>query len=330
MRGDNNQVEKKVTRKKWYSSLLAVGCSATILLLSGCGESPKTTSAPASSDSAKPPANTSNTPAGKIKVVAAENFYGEVAKAVGGDRVEVTSILDNPDVDPHDYEPTPETSKLVNDAQVIVYNGAGYDAWMEKVIKASSSANSKTVIPVAEDLIGKKEGDNEHVWYQATTMPKLATKLADDLAKIDPSESDAFHQRAQAYITSLDPLKEKVQQLKQTSATKIDVSEPIFDYMAEALNLTINDAKFSKAIDEGTDPAPTDIASLQSDLKEKKVKLFIHNTQNSSTTVDNMIKLATSSGIPIVKVTETEPKDKNYLQWMIDQLDQVDQVLGSK
>src|SRR4051812_12364481 len=123
-------MEKKVTRKKWYS-LLAVGCSTTILLLSGCGESPKTTPTPASSDSTKPPANTSNTPAGKIKVVAAENFYGEVAKAVGGDRVEVTSILDNPDADPHDFEPTADTSKVVNDAQVIVYNGAGYDAWME-------------------------------------------------------------------------------------------------------------------------------------------------------------------------------------------------------
>lgn len=310
-------MENKIIRKKWYS-LLAVGCSAFLLLLSGCAESSKTTTSS--------PAN----PDAKIKVVAAENFYGEVAKAVGGNRVEVTSILDNPDVDPHDYEPTADTSKLVNDAQVIVYNGAGYDAWMDKVIKASSSANSKSVTLVAEDIMGVKEGDNEHVWYDPATMPKLAIKIADDLSKLDPTQKEAFNQRAQSYIKSLDPLKEKVQKLKQESATTIDVSEPIFDYMAKALNLTINDSKFARAIDEGTDPAPSDIATLQNDLKGKKVKFFVHNIQNSTPVVDNMVKLANSNGIPIVKVTETEPKGKDYLQWMVDQLDDVAKVIGSK
>lgn len=309
MRGEKYPLKNK----RWYS-LIAVGCSASFLLLSGCGEASKTTPAPA----------------GKIKIVAAENFYGEVAKAVGGDRVEVTSLLDNPEVDPHDFEPTADTSKAVNDAQVIVYNGAGYDEWMEKVLKAGSSANSKSVISVAGDLMGKKVGDNEHVWYDPTAMPKLANKLADDLAKLDPSGSDVFHKQAQAYITSLDPLKEKVQKLKQASVTNIDVSEPIFDYMAQALNLTIHDANFAKAIDAGTDPAPVDVAALQSDLKDKKVKFFIYNTQNSSPIVDNMVKLAVSTGIPIVKVTETEPKGKNYLQWMMDQLDEVEKALGAK
>ncbi|QIZ09165.1 zinc ABC transporter solute-binding protein [Priestia megaterium] len=310
-------MENKIMRKKWYS-LLAVGCSASLLLLSGCADTSKTTtSAPADTDN-------------KIKIVAAENFYGEVAKVVGGNRVEVTSILDNPDVDPHDYEPTADTSKLVNDAQVIVYNGAGYDAWMDKVIKSSSSANSKSSILVAEDIMGVKEGENEHVWYDPTTMPKLAIKIADDLSKLDPTHKEDFNQRAQSYIKSLDPLKEKVQELKQQSATNIDVSEPVFDYMAKALNLKINNSKFARAIDEGTDPAPSDIAALQNDLKGKKVKLLVHNTQNSTPVVDNIVNLANSNSIPIVKVTETEPKGKNYLQWMMDQLDDVAKVLDKK
>ncbi|MDR6997743.1 metal ABC transporter solute-binding protein, Zn/Mn family [Neobacillus niacini] len=310
-------MENKIMRKKWYS-LLAVGCSASLILLSGCADSSKTTtSAPAGSDS-------------KIKIVAAENFYGEVAKAVGGNRVEVTSILDNPNVDPHDYEPTAETSKLVNDAKVIMFNGAGYDEWMDKVIKASSSSNSKSVIKVAEDLMGKKEGDNEHVWYDPTTMPKLAIKIADDLSKLDPTHKEDFNQRAQSYIKSLEPLKEKVQELKQQSATNIDVSEPVFDYMAKALNLKVNNSKFARAIDEGTDPAPSDIAALQNDLNGKKVKLLVHNTQNSTPVVDNIVKLANSNSIPIVKVTETKPKGKNYLQWMVDQLDDVAKAIESK
>ncbi|MBV7508861.1 zinc ABC transporter substrate-binding protein [Bacillus sp. sid0103] len=310
-------MENKIMRKKWYS-ILAVGCSASLLLLSGCADTTKkTTSAPAYSDN-------------KIKIVAAENFYGEVAKAVGGNRVEVMSILDNPNADPHDYEPTAETSKLVNDAQVIIFNGAGYDEWMDKVIKSSSSSNSKSVIKVAEDLMGKKEGDNEHVWYDPTTMPKLATKMADNLSKLDPTQKEAFNKRAQTYIKSLDPLKEKVQKLKQESATNISVSEPIFDYMAQALNLKINDSKFARAIDEGTDPAPSDIAALQNDLNGRKVKLLVHNTQNSTPVVDNIVKLANSNSIPIVKVTETEPKGKNYLQWMVDQLEDVAKVIESK
>ncbi|MDQ6600923.1 metal ABC transporter solute-binding protein, Zn/Mn family [Bacillus salipaludis] len=310
-------MENKIMRKKWYS-ILAGGCTASLLLLSGCADTSKTTtSAPANSDN-------------KIKIVAAENFYGEVAKAVGGNRVEVTSILDNPNVDPHDYEPTAETSKLVNDAQVIVYNGAGYDAWMDKVIKSSSSASSKSAIQVAEDIMGVKEGENEHVWYDPTTMPKLAIKLADDLSKLDPIQKEAFNKRAQSYIKSLEPLKEKVQELKQQSTTNIDVSEPVFDYMAKALNLKVNNSKFARAIDEGTDPAPSDIAALQNDLNGKKVKLLVHNTQNSTPVVDNIVKLANSNSIPIVKVTETEPKGKNYLQWMVDQLDDVAKAIESK
>lgn len=302
--------------QNWH---LKAGCALTLVslfLFTGCSSHSSATS-PSSS-------------AGKIQVVAAENFYGEVAQAVGGDRVEVTSILTNPNTDPHGYEPTPNDTEAVQHAQVVVYNGVGYDGWMEKLLGADSEANTKSVIKVAEDLQGKKTGDNEHVWYDPTTMSKLATSLADKLAKIDPSHAKAYHQRAKAYIASLSPLTEKVQKLKQSSATPIDVSEPIFDYMAKSLNLKINDVKFAKAIDEGTDPAPTDVAALQNDLKGKKVKLFVYNAQNSSPIVDNMVKLAKSSGVPIVQVTETEPKGKNYLQWMMDQLDEIGKSLGSK
>jgi zinc/manganese transport system substrate-binding protein len=309
------------TRKTTKQLLAGVGSLllGSSLLLSGCGNS-TTSAAPSNSTKSS----------GKIKMVAAENFYGEVAQAVGGDHVEVTSILTNPDTDPHGYEPTAQSSKLVQNAQMVVYNGAGYDAWMENLINAGSSANSKSVIKVADDLMGKKAGDNEHVWYDPTAMPKLANKIADDLAKMDPSHAADFHKRAQTYITSLDPLKEKVQKLKQAATTKIAVSEPVFGYMAAALNLEVGDAEFAKAIDESTDPSPSSLAQLQGDIKNKKIKLFIYNIQNSSPTVDNMIKLAKSNGIPLVKVTETEPKGKGYLKWMNDQLDDVSKALDNK
>jgi zinc/manganese transport system substrate-binding protein len=290
--------------------------ASLIFLLSACGSSSNDTSASKSNSS------------GKIKIVAAENFYGEVAKAVGGNHVEVTDILDNPNTDPHDYEPTPDTARTVSNSQMIIYNGVGYDSWMDKLINADSSSKSKSITKVADDVMGNKEGENEHIWYNPDTMPKLAKKLADDLAKLDPSQAQTYQKNAQTYIDSLAPLQEKVKKLKQTSGTKIDVSEPVFDYMANALNLEVNDQKFSFAIDNGSEPSAADVGQLQNDLKGKKIKLFVYNVQNSSPTVDNLVKMAKSSGVPVVKVTETEPKGKTYLQWMNEQLDQVAKALG--
>lgn len=303
---------------------------STALLLAGCGSTgtkPKdAASAPATETKPKDP--TASAPAGKIKIVAAENFLGEVAIAVGGDRVEVTSVITNPDADPHDYEPTAETSKAVSDAQVVVYVGIGYDEWMNKLLKASSA--SKQVINVGEGLLGKKDGDNPHIWYIPESMPKLADALADQLGKIDATQADAFKKRAQDYKTSLAPLTDLVNKLKQASPTDIAVSEPVFDYMASALNLKIVDPKFAKAIEEESDPAPGDVSGLQDALKGKKVKLFVQNTQADSPTVKTMVDLATSNQIPVVHVTETEPQGKNYVQWMTDQLTELKNALGSK
>jgi zinc/manganese transport system substrate-binding protein len=301
---------------------LMVSCIAIsfLFLLSACGGSSTSNSSSSSTTSTEQTA-----PAAKIKISAAENFYGEAAKAVGGDRVEVTSILDNPNVDPHDYEPTPDVARTVSNSKIIVLNGIGYDVWMEKLVNADPASKSKSVIKVADDLMGKKDGDNAHIWYDPDTMPKLANKIADELTKLDPSGDQIYHKNAQAYITSLETIRIKIQKLKQSDA-KIAVSETIFDYMAAALNLTINNTKFGKAINDGNDPSPADIAQMQGDIKGKNVKLFIYDIQNSSPTVDNLVKMAKSSGVPVVEVTETEPAGKNYLQWMTDILDHIGMV----
>ena len=264
----------------------------------------------------------------KIKVVAAENFYGEVAQAVGGDQVEVTSILKNPDQDPHDYEPTADASRAVADAQVVIYTGIGYDDWMNKLLKADSSAPTKEVVVVGSDLLGKVAGDNPHVWYDPTAMPKLAAKLAADLSKLDPNHAQDYQKRAHDYIASLTPLTTSLAKIRQSTTVNIDVSEPVFDYMAEALNLKVNDSRFAKAIEDGNDPTAADFANVQTDIKDKKIKFFVYNTQTDNPTVDNIVKLARSYGIPVLEVTETEPAGKDYIQWMADELNQVGKALG--
>jgi zinc/manganese transport system substrate-binding protein len=290
-------------------AMLLLTAIALVSLLSGCGKT-------------KDVANS-----GKIKIVAAENFYGEVAQAVGGDLVEVVSLLTSPDMDPHDYEPTPQASKDVDAAQIVIYNGIGYDAWMTKIIEASGDAKNKTIIAVGSDVMGKKEGDNEHQWYNPETFPKYAKDLAEKLGKLDPDNAATYTQQADAYIATLAPLTDLAKELKQATAVPIAVSEPVFDYMAEALNLTISNKKFEIAAEEGVDPAPADVAQLQDDIKAKKIKMFVNNIQASSPTVENMVALSKENGIPIIEVTETLPSGKNYIQWMTDILNQIKAAL---
>lgn len=282
---------------------------ALVSLLSGCGKAKDSTSS------------------GKIKIVAAENFYGEVAQAVGGDLVDVISLLTTPDMDPHDYEPTPQASKDVDNAQVVIYNGIGYDAWMAKIIEATGDAKNKTVIAVGSDVMGKKEGDNEHLWFNPETFPKYAKDLAEKLGKLDPDNAATYTKQADAYIATLAPLTDLAKELKQTTAFPIAVSEPIFDYMAEALNLTVTNKKFELAAQEGVDPAPADVAKLQDDIKAKQIKMFVNNIQSSRPTIENMVTLSKENGVAVIEVTETLPKGKNYIQWMTDILNQIKAAL---
>lgn len=290
-------------------AMLILTSIALVSLLSGCGKAKDSNSS------------------GKIKIVAAENFYGEVAQAVGGDLVDVVSLLTAPDMDPHDYEPTPQASKDVDAAQIVIYNGIGYDAWMAKIIEASGDAKNKTVIAVGSDVMGKKEGDNEHLWFNPDTFPKYAKDLAEKLGKLDPVNAATYIKQADAYILTLAPVTDLAKELKQAVAVPIAVSEPVFDYMAEALNLTVTDKKFELAAEEGVDPAPADVAKLQDDIKAKKIKMFVNNIQSSSPTVENMVKLSKENGIAIIQVTETLPKGKNYIQWMTDILNQIKAAL---
>jgi zinc/manganese transport system substrate-binding protein len=262
---------------------------------------------------------------GKLKVVAAENFYGEVVQAVGGDRVAVQSVINNPVIDPHNYEPTPDAAKVVSEAQMIIYNGIGYDDWMGKLINTSSTP--KTVIRVAEDVAGKKAGDNEHVWYDPETMGKLAEVLANQLAKLDPEQASAFRQRAENYKVTLKPLADLEKKLKQATPASVDVTEPVFDYMLQALNFQIQNPRFAKAIEEETDPAPADVARVQDDLKGRKIKFLVKNSQTDSPITADLVNLAKANDIPVVEVTETEPVGKNYVQWMTEQLNQVASAL---
>ncbi|WP_125712358.1 metal ABC transporter solute-binding protein [Companilactobacillus kedongensis] len=264
---------------------------------------------------------------GKIKVITTTDFYGEVAKAVVGNKGSVQSIIDKPGIDPHDYEPTTGIAKDVSGADVTIANGLGYDSWMNKLTKNDSA----TDILVGENIMKKKSGANPHLWYDPQTMPKLATYLAKELGKKQPKNKAYFKNNAEKYIKSLKPVQNELDNLKQTAKATNDkdvyVSEPVFDYSIADMGFKIGNKDFEKAIENGTDPSPRVVKNMRQGIIEQKISFLVYNSQSDSKTVDNMVKLANKNNIPVLKVTETLPANKTYKEWMLSQYKQLNKIL---
>jgi zinc/manganese transport system substrate-binding protein len=264
---------------------------------------------------------------GKIEVVAAENFYGNVAQQIGGDRVSVVSILNNPDQDPHLFEVSPAVIRKVAAAQVVLYNGAGYDPWVEQVL--SATAKPGRVAIVAADLMHRKSGDNPHLWYDPATMPAIARSLATALAVADPTHKDDYASRLATFVASLAPLEVKIAAIRDKYAgTVVTATEPVFGNMAEALKLTMANERFQLAIMNDTEPSARDVAAFERDLKDRKVRVLFYNKQAPTKLVQRLIELARAAKIPVVGITETAPAGSSYQDWMLMQLDETQRALA--
>jgi zinc/manganese transport system substrate-binding protein len=265
--------------------------------------------------------------AAPLNIVAAENFYGDIARQLGGGAVAVTSILSNPDQDPHEFEASPSTARALAGARLVIYNGADYDPWAEKLLSASPS-QAREVIVVAR-LVHKKAGDNPHLWYEPGTMPALAADLAASLARLDPAHRTEFARGLATFRQSLTPLDHKIAELRRKYAgTKVTATEPVFGYMATALGLDMRNPGFQLAVMNDTEPSAADIANFEKDLRTRTVKVLIYNSQTSDALTRRMRAIATASGVPVVGVSETEPGGKDYQEWMISQLDALGRALA--
>jgi zinc/manganese transport system substrate-binding protein len=264
--------------------------------------------------------------AAPIQIVAAENFYGDIAKQIGGPDVKVTSILNNPDQDPHLFEVSPSVGRNVSAARIVIYSGIDYDPWMGKLLGAARSANRKVI--VAADLVHKMTGDNPHIWYDAATMLALAKSLSETLIAVDPDHKVAYEQRLTRFEDSVKPIQAKIAELRQRLVgTPATATEPIFGYMFDALGMQVRNQSFQLAVMNNTEPSASDVAAFESDLKTHQVKLLIYNSQATDPIADRMEKIAKASNIPVVGATETEPNGKNYQGWMMSELDAVARAL---
>lgn len=264
---------------------------------------------------------------GKIPVVAAENFYGDLARQIGGDRVSVISIMNNPDQDPHLFETSPDVVRQIAAAQVVVYSGADYDPWMAKLLNVTPTPG-RTVI-VAADLVHKRAGDNPHLWYDPPTMPAVASALAAAFTAADPSHKIDYAARLKIFIASLGPLNKKIVAIRDKYAgVPVTASEPVFGYMAAALHLRMLNQRFQLAVMNNTEPSASDVAAIERDLKTHQVRVLFYNKQASDKIVQHLVDLAHASNIPVVGVTETCPPGLSYQNWMLMQLDETEKALA--
>lgn len=266
--------------------------------------------------------------ASTISVVAAENFYADAAAQIGGDAVSVKSVMSNPDQDPHLFESSPSTARLVAEARVAIVSGADYDPWMKQLLAATPS-HARSEIDVA-DLIGKKPGDNPHIWYDPATMAALADALSKTLAQADPQRAGAFATSAAAFKASLAQIDAKIASMRQKySGVAVAASEPVFGYMSDRLGLDMREQQFQLAVMNDAEPSASDVARFETDLKSGQIKVMIVNSQADDSAVHRLVDIAHAAGAPIVAVSELEPAGQTYQTWMLHQLDELDKALSS-
>lgn len=292
------------------ASLLAL---AALLMMTGCGI---TTNARSSG--------------GKLQVVAAENFWGSIAAQVGGDQVHVTSIIVNPNADPHDYEATPADARAIASASYVIFNGVGYDPWVRQVLDANP-VSGRRELEIGK-LLGKQAGDNPHFWYNPDYVTRVANQITADLKQLDAAHAASFDQQNHQFLTTdLQQYHDLIGAIKQKyQGTPVGATESIFEYLASALGLNlITPPGFMKAISEGTEPTAADKATFDQQVTQKLIKVFVYNKQNATPDTDALKAKAQQEGIPLVAITETlDPGTASFQQWQSAQLQALERALA--
>ena len=291
--------------------------AATALLATACS-------------SATAAGNTGGT--GSIQAIGAENEYANVIQQIGGKYVQVTAIMSNPNTDPHTFEASPAVAREISNASLIVQNGVGYDTWASDIEKAVP-ASSRKIVDV-QQLLGLPDSTpNPHLWYNPTTMPKVATAIANDLAAIQPAHASYFKANAAKFTQSLSAWTQAIAAFKAAHpGTPVATTEPVADYMLQAAGAdNMTPWAFQADIMNGTDPSPQNVAAEKALFTQHKVKVFLYNQQVTDTLTDSFIDLAHANGVPVVGVYETMPTPGyDYQTWMTAEVNALDKAVTAK
>ncbi len=288
--------------------------AASLLALAGCAADP------------------SSAGDGRISVVASTDVYGQIAEEVGGDAVQVTSLITSGSQDPHAFEASARDQLAVSRAGLIIRNGAGYDPFIDALIQAS--ATTAPVITAVEDeptWNGDPDGFNEHVWYDPPTMAAVADAIAERLATLDPAGAATFRSNAARFGTQIDGLTAALGALATAHAgARVFVTEPVPLYLTDAAHLVnVTPTAFSEAVEEGQDVPPATLLASLDLLGSDDVRVVIVNAQTGGAETTQVVDAARSRGIPVLEFAETLPDGDTYVQWMQRNIDQLAEALAS-
>ncbi|GAB3400158.1 zinc ABC transporter substrate-binding protein [Schumannella luteola] len=271
---------------------------------------------------------------GTVTVIASTNVYGSIAEAIGGDAVKVTSIIDDPDKDPHEYEADARTQLELSKADIVIENGGGYDDFVDTMLK--SAKNTDATVLDAADISGydqePSDGEfNEHVWYDYPTVGKVAEKFAAAVEKVDPDAADQVKKNLATFQEGLKGLDTDVTALKAKADGKsVAITEPVPLYLLEAAGFSnATPDEFSESIEEGTDAPVRVLQETLALFSDKKVSVLVYNEQTDGTQTEQVLKAAKDNGIPVVGVTETLPKGDDYLGWQKKIISEISSALGA-
>src|SRR5581483_1404092 len=274
-------------------------------------------------------ATVSDRPVAKIQIVAAENFWGSLVSQIGGNRVNVLSTVSDPNADPHEYESNATDARAVATANYVIVNGVGYDDWASKLLNANP--NNKRVLLNVGNLVGRKKGDNPHLWYSPTYVNTAIAEMEQNLITIDPSDKAYFQAQYKTLQQSLVPYQNRIAQIKrQFGGEKVASTESIFVYLADAAGLDlVSPSAFIDAVAEGNDPPADSIVQFDQQLRSGQVRVLAFNQQTITPLTDSVKQLAAQQKIPSVGITETiQPPGLSFQAWMNAQLVQLQNALN--
>jgi zinc/manganese transport system substrate-binding protein len=259
----------------------------------------------------------------KLQVVAAEDFWGSIARQLGGEQAQVRSIVSNPATDPHSYEPTAADARALAAARLAIVNGIGYDEWAGHLLSADS-AHGHIVLDVGS-LLGLKSGDNPHQWYSPAHVRTVAAAITSAYGKLRPAEAGYFAARKRAFETvglaRYDALLKEIR--ARYAGVAVGYSESIFQPLGEALGLKLlTPYSFAKAVAEGSEVSARDKQTVDRQVSGREIAVWVFNSQNAIPDVQRVNALAQAAHVPTVAVTETlSPASTSFEQWQVVQLE---------
>lgn len=256
-----------------------------------------------------------------LSAVAAENVWGNILAQLGGTRVNVTSVLTDPNADPHEYEANAATARAFARARYVVLNGAGYDAWAQRLVSADPSTD-RLVLSVAE-TVGGAPNANPHFWYNPAFVERVANRISADLVRIDPAGAFYYHDRRAAFRRACEPYYRRIRRIRAAyRGTAVGATESIFVYLAAALGLRLlSPPAFMLAINDGTEPPVRSVIDLDHQIAERQIRMLAYNVQTITAATTDALRLAEQHDVPVVRISETIlPPLATFQSWQTAQL----------